>query len=162
MIQKKQLIINFMDIELITHPPLQLSMSKEIDNNWLKLKNPKIICLVSDIENMSLKKMTHLANVTVDDLSNPINSRVDKKNKNHNKSIDPLESKKNKVKKKPRAKIHINDDDDNIETSSLSFSKSHSNLALSLMRPVNPTKKNTLVKRSIANVNSQKKTLEKC
>lgn len=160
MIQKKQLIINFMDIELITHPPLQLSMSKEIDNNWLKLKNPKIICLVSDIENMSLKKMTHLANVTVDDLSNPINSRVDKKNKNHNKSIDPLESKKNKVKKKPRAKIHINDDDDNIETSSLSFSKSHSNLALSLMRPVNPTKKNTLVKRSIANVNSQKKHLK--
>ena len=160
MIHKKQSVTNFTDKKFIISPTLQLSMSKEVDSNWLKLKNPKIIYLVPAADNTGLEKITHLADVTVDDLSSPINSRADKKNKNHNKLIDPLESKKNKVKKKPRAKIHINDEEDNIETSSLNFSKSNSSLALSLMRPVNPSKKNIPVNRSINNTIHQKKQVK--
>nr|YP_009628672.1 translation initiation factor 2 [Acrochaetium secundatum]QBX88455.1 translation initiation factor 2 [Acrochaetium secundatum] len=160
MIQQKQSITNFTDKNLIISPILQLSMGKEINSNWLKLKNPKIIYLVSEAENIGRDKITNLSSVTVDDLSNPINNRADKKNKNHNKLIDPLESKKNKIKKKTRAKIHINDDEDNIETSSLSFSGSNSTLAFSLMRPLNPLKKHTTVKRSTHHITNPTKQVK--
>nr|YP_010988306.1 translation initiation factor 2 [Rhodochorton tenue]WOK79502.1 translation initiation factor 2 [Rhodochorton tenue] len=159
MIQHKQSINRSINQKSTFKPALQLSLEKDIDSNWLKLKNPKIIYVVTEQSHLGLNKITNLADVPVDEISGPMASRGDKKNKSHNKLIDPLESKKNKIKpkKKLRSKIHINDEDDNLETQSSSFLKSDRSLALSLMRPVNPLKKNTPSKRFVNITHTQRK-----
>jgi hypothetical protein len=116
MIKAKPSIQRSIGQKSILSPTQQLSIQKNTDSNWLKLKNPKIIYIGEDIDLLSLNKISNIADVSVDEINGPSFGRGEKKNKSHNKLIDPLESKKNKIKskKKVRTKIHINDEDDNL------------------------------------------------
>jgi translation initiation factor IF-2 len=162
MIKAKPSIQRSIGQKSILSPTQQLSIQKNTDSNWLKLKNPKIIYIGEDIDLLSLNKISNIADVSVDEINGPSFGRGEKKNKSHNKLIDPLESKKNKIKskKKVRTKIHINDEDDNLETPYSTLSSSDRNLALSLMRPTRPAKKNihsNINKRIPASGNTQVK-----
>nr|YP_009314941.1 Translation initiation factor 2 [Scinaia undulata]SCW23396.1 Translation initiation factor 2 [Scinaia undulata] len=122
-----------------------LSGPKDMTYNWLKLYNPKTIKVSSNQINMpeKLAAVDTLTNVLVEDISPLTAGRSEKKNKNHSKQNDALDSKKNKLKnkKKPRAKIHINDDDDNIDPKYSNTFESGNSLSLSLMRPIKPARR---------------------
>jgi translation initiation factor IF-2 len=126
----------------------RLAAEQEIDVNWLKLKNPKIIHSERPNNNTfnTQKSVSQLASVLNNDTDDVMMHRADKKGKNHNKAIDILDTKKNrsKVKKKLRAKIHINEEDDNLNSSYIGSTKQAKSLELSIMRPPKPFNKKTI------------------
>nr|YP_009313508.1 Translation initiation factor 2 [Galaxaura rugosa]SCW21762.1 Translation initiation factor 2 [Galaxaura rugosa] len=95
-----------------------------IQNNQVKL--PQTVTNVSSLNNMK---------VIVEEVANVISIRSEKKNKNYPKTIDLLDSKKNKVKnrKKLRAQISINEEDE-LVTQYSQLSAQDSNLPLSQVR----------------------------
>nr|YP_009314119.1 Translation initiation factor 2 [Izziella formosana]SCW22373.1 Translation initiation factor 2 [Izziella formosana] len=120
-----------------------VKVNKEISPSWLNLNNPKLIAYETNQSAGSASSVEPLNEVLVDNINNMVANRIDKKSKNYNHSIDPLESKKNKVKtkKKTRSKIHINDDDENLENQYQGITKIGKNLEISLMRPPKPVRK---------------------
>nr|YP_009628872.1 translation initiation factor 2 [Balbiania investiens]QBX88655.1 translation initiation factor 2 [Balbiania investiens] len=126
----------------------RLAAEHEIDANWLKLKNPKIIHSKRPNNNTfnTPKPVSQLDAVLNNDTDDLAMYRVDKKGKNHNKATDILDTKKNKskVKKKLRTKIHINEEDDNLDSSYIGSIKQAKSLELSIMRPPKPLKKKTI------------------
>ena len=129
-----------------------IKVNKESESVWLNLINPKLIHYerINSSTSETISSVEPIADVMVNDLNNVVINRTDKKNKNYNNTIDPLEAKKNKVKtkKKTRSKIHINDDDENLESRYHGMSKTGKHLEVSLMRPPKPIKKK-LAKRKI-------------
>lgn len=85
----------------IIHLGWQLSISKEVPGNSLKLQNPQLVYFMSDTDDISFHKINKLGNVSVNEITSPISNRIEKKNKIHNKLIDPLEFKKIKLRRKP-------------------------------------------------------------
>jgi translation initiation factor IF-2 len=158
--KKQQLIKELVHIKLLPSP--RLSISKDIDRNWLQLTSPKIIYLEKHRSNSEVNKIMPLGEAHAEEMGDVILTRGEKKNKNHNKLIDPLESKKNKIKtkKKLRTKIHINDEDDTLDTSESISSKEDKSLALSLMRPTSPLKKYLVSKKTISWKNNTKNLIK--
>lgn len=125
----------------IFYPPL--SMSKPVNPNWLKLKNPKIISVLKD--SSSITSTIEPILKVKDSRENSLLQRIEKKNKYQSKTIGILDPQKNKgkPKKKIRAKIHISEEEDNINNNLIDAStmRDNKNLHLSLMRPNKPLKK---------------------
>jgi len=133
----------------------------------LDLKNPQFIYkirLESTVTNNLLNLDMDKSEVDIPnteqhlELSSP--PKIDKKNKNFNKSYDLLDTKKNKnrQRKKIKTKIHIDDDDnDNFRDSTSNSAQTVGDLAISLMRPPKP--KSQLIKKVIGNnkITRQKK-----
>nr|YP_010873180.1 Translation initiation factor 2 [Nemalion vermiculare]WGV34307.1 Translation initiation factor 2 [Nemalion vermiculare] len=107
------------------------------------MDNPKLICDITNKHSNHLEVTNSITETLTNTVENGNNNRTDKRNKVYNKSIDLLESKKNKVKtkKKIRSKVHINDEDDSLNNRHNNLSKTDKNLELSLMRPTRPLKK---------------------
>ena len=126
----------------------QLSTFKESEKNWLRLKNPQLIYTEQSRASNNKNSINQFQDVLANDVESIVINRADKKNRNHTKQVDILDSRKNKLKskKKLRTKIHINDDDDNLATSYSSLTKEDRSLELSLMRPAKPLKKNVGIK----------------
>nr|YP_009314735.1 Translation initiation factor 2 [Neoizziella asiatica]SCW23190.1 Translation initiation factor 2 [Neoizziella asiatica] len=122
-----------------------IKANKENESMWLNLTNPRIIHYqrINASTSDTVSSVETLTDVMVNDLNAVVVSRIDKKHKNYNNTIDPLEAKKNKVrtKKKIRSKIHINDDDENLENRYQGIAKNGKHLEVSLMRPPKPVKK---------------------
>nr|SCW22987.1 Translation initiation factor 2 [Nemalion sp. H.1444] len=107
------------------------------------MDSPKLICDDRDKHSDRLEITSSITETLTNDLESGNNNRIDKRNKSYNKSIDILESRKNKAKakKKIRSKVHINDEDDSLNDRYANLSKIDKNLELSLMRPIRPLKK---------------------
>jgi translation initiation factor IF-2 len=118
-------------------------MSKPVNPNWLKLKNPKIISVLKD--SSSITSTIEPILKVKDSRENSLLQRIEKKNKYQSKTIGILDPQKNKgkPKKKIRAKIHISEEEDNINNNLIDAStmRDNKNLHLSLMRPNKPLKK---------------------
>jgi translation initiation factor IF-2 len=119
-------------------------MSKPVNPNWLKLKNPKIVSVVKDSSSSITSTIEPILKVK-DSRENSLLQRIEKKNKYQSKTIGILDPQKNKgkPKKKIRAKIHISEEEDNINNNLIDAStmRDNKNLHLSLMRPNKPLKK---------------------
>ena len=125
-------------------------MSKPVNPNWLKLKNPKIIYINKNKDGSNTVKSTidpikQLKPILKDRREKRILKRIEKKNKYQNKTINILDPQKNKgkLKKKIRAKIHISEEEDNLNNNLIGSNniRDHKNLQLSLVRPSKPLKK---------------------
>ena len=125
-------------------------MSKPVNPNWLKLKNPKIIYINKNKDGSNTVKSTidpikQLEPILKDSRDNSLFQRIEKKNKYQNKTINILDPQKNKgkLKKKIRAKIHISEEEDNLNNNLIGSNniRDHKNLQLSLVRPSKPLKK---------------------
>jgi translation initiation factor IF-2 len=142
----------------------RLAAEQEIDANWLKLKNPKIIHSERLNNNTfnTPKSVSQLDSVLNNDTDDVMMHRVEKKGKNHNKVIDILDTKRNKskIKKKLRAKIHINEEDDNLDSSYTSLTKQAKSLELSIMRPPKPFKKKTIASKILTSSRKNLNNLE--
>nr|YP_009315145.1 Translation initiation factor 2 [Titanophycus setchellii]SCW23600.1 Translation initiation factor 2 [Titanophycus setchellii] len=140
-----------------------IKVSKELETNYLNLTSPKIIYYesIKSPASDTISSVTPLTDVLVNNMNNIIVTRADKKNKNYNNTIDPLETKKNKIKakKKIRSKIHINDDDDNLESQYQGMTKTGKQLEISLMRPPKPMKKKFIKKKNIVKQDSVEQTI---
>jgi translation initiation factor IF-2 len=147
-------------------------MSKPVNPNWLKLKNPKIIYINKNKDGSSTVTSTidpikQLEPILKDSRENSLFQRIEKKNKYQNKTINILDTQKNKgkLKKKIRAKIHISEEEDNLNNNLIDSNniRDHKNLQLSLVRPSKPLKKkisvNAISMHSNTNTISKKNTI---
>jgi translation initiation factor IF-2 len=163
--------INFSHNSKILKKPLFLpilSVGQDVDVNWLKLKNPRLVYTErsshTNSQTHESRPVRQLDEVLNDSADSPIVHRTEKKSKNHSKTVDILDTKKNKVKikKKLRTKIHINEDDDNLESNYTNSSKQDKSLELSVMRPPKTFKTKTVIKKScVANTSKNTKNLNK-
>nr|YP_009313712.1 Translation initiation factor 2 [Helminthocladia australis]SCW21966.1 Translation initiation factor 2 [Helminthocladia australis] len=136
-----------------------LQANKDIPVDCLNLESPKLVYYGKNKISEPIETIGSMPDVIVNDINNLIVTRPDKRSKNYDKLLDPLEAKKNKVKlkKKIRSKIHINDEDENLNRRYQGAGKKGKNLELSLMRPPKPLKKRAHTKDTVSSKNNVEK-----
>nr|YP_009313096.1 Translation initiation factor 2 [Dermonema virens]SCW21350.1 Translation initiation factor 2 [Dermonema virens] len=130
---------------------IYLQAHKDAPAEYLNLESPKIIYYSKHKSADPVEPVSSITDVMVNEINSLVLNRAEKRQKNYDKIVDPLEVKKNKIKqrKKIRSKIHINDDDENITQRYQAVGKKSENVELSLMRPPKPNKKKENHKKSI-------------
>lgn len=122
---------------------LNINSSEKI----VDLKNPQIIYKIR-LESVHNENLLHLelerSDIRISSSEQHIElnapPKLDKKNKNFNKSHDLVDNKKNKnrQRKKIKTKIRIDDEEENFRSSKFNNSQTAGDLAISLMRPPKP------------------------